>query len=460
MIEELKPYESYRAAVAGLPSLPAHWALRRTKSLLREIDRRTKTGTQRLLSLRMNAGLVDHHAMGGKHIPSSSLVGYKHVLPGELVMNRMRAAIGLFGAASSEGLVSPDYAIFDVRPELKVEYAVALFKTPMMASLFRLESRGLGTGESGFLRLYSDRFGIIRMPLPPPEEQEAIVRFLDHANRRIEQLVKSKRREMALLAEQKDVIVERAVTRGLHESKLEVRRGLEWLGATPADWSVTRIKYLLREVDQRSRFGTETLLSVRMHHGVVPFAEHFSRPPQAASLVGFKVVRPGQLVINRMQAGNGVIFPSRLHGLVSPDYAVFEPLSSVSVDFLGELFRCRSVRTKFRSESKGLGTGTSGFLRLYNDRLGAIHVALPDRSEQDRILAHLSVATRDVGQARARLEREVALISEYRTRLVADVVTGQLDVRTAAAGLPAVEPEAAPTETEGDETDIEDGEAA
>jgi type I restriction enzyme S subunit len=137
-----------------------------------------------------------------------------------------------------------------------------------------------------------------------------------------------------------------------------------------------------------------------------------------------------------MQAGNGVIFASTLDGLVSPDYAVFDPIGDADVEFLGELFRCRKVRTKFRAESKGLGTGTSGFLRLYNDRFGAIHVALPSPTEQRSILNKLAAEVSGVNTAIARLEREIEFLREYRTRLVADVVTGKLDVREASVRLP------------------------
>ena len=182
--------------------------------------------------------------------------------------------------------------------------------------------------------------------------------------------------------------------------------------------------------------GNEPLLSMRMHHGLVLFADHFSRPPQAATLVGFKIVRPGQFVVNRMQAGNGVVFASTLTGLVSPDYAVFDPIGDANVDFLGELFRSPSSRVKFRAESKGLGTGTSGFLRLYNDRLGAIHVALPPIHEQHEILKKLAEDLADINTTISRLEHEIELLREYRTRLVADVVTGKLDVRNAATRIP------------------------
>jgi type I restriction enzyme, S subunit len=239
--------------------------------------------------------------------------------------------------------------------------------------------------------------------------------------------------------------------------------GIAWLGDIPEHWQLRRIKYLLREVDQRSTTGSEPLLSMRMHHGLVLFAEHFNRPPQAATLVGFKIVRPGQFVVNRMQAGNGVIFASALIGLVSPDYAVFDAIGDANVDFLGELFRSRKVRAKFRAESKGLGTGTSGFLRLYNDRLGAIHVALPPCAEQREILAKLAEDLSGVNTAISRLEREIELLREYRTRLAADVVTGKLDVREAVAHLP----EDAPPEADAlddvdaiDEAELVDEEAA
>jgi type I restriction enzyme S subunit len=199
-----------------------------------------------------------------------------------------------------------------------------------------------------------------------------------------------------------------------------------------------------------------------MHHGLVIFSEHFTRPPQAATLVGFKIVRPRQFVVNRMQAGNGVIFASRLNitGLVSPDYAVFDPIEDVNVDYLGELFRTSKYRVKFRSESKGLGTGTSGFMRLYNDRFGAIHIPLPTRQEQDLILQGIELQSGNLTTAIDRYEREITLLREYRTRLVADVVTGKLDVREAALLLPEEDVVLAPEDVldEAEEPELEEGE--
>jgi type I restriction enzyme S subunit len=457
MITDLRPYGEYKAS--GLPWLgqvPAHWEVRRIKTVLRETDRRTTDGQGTLLSLTRVRGLITHREMTDRIHSAKTLVGYKCYRPGQLVMNRMQAWSGMFGAGSIDGLVSPDYAVFDVLGSHSVSFLLERLKNPDLVAQFALESKGIG---SGFNRLYTDRFGPIPVPLPPPDEQAAIVRFLDWANGRLERAIRAKRKVIALLNEQKQAIIHRAVTRGLDPSVPLKDSGVPWLGEIPAHWEVRRIKYLLREIDERSSTGNEPLLSMRMHHGLVLFAEHFSRAPQAATLVGFKVVRPGHFVVNRMQAGNGVIFASELTGLVSPDYAVFQPIGDANVVFLGELFRSRAVRAKFRSESKGLGTGSSGFLRLYNDRLGAIHVALPPRTGQEAILNGLDDKLIGIDTTIARLEREITLLREYRTRLVADVVTGKLDVRDAAAALPDEAPlddDAAPSDADDDAIDSDD----
>ena len=136
MIAELRPYAEYTdSGLLWIGTVPSHWAVGRVKTVLQEIDRRSPTGTEPLLSLRMQSGLVDHHALGGRPIPPSALIGYKRVLPGEIVMNRMRASAGLFAVGTTDGLVSPDYAIFRVDSKMNQAYAVQLFRTPAMASV-------------------------------------------------------------------------------------------------------------------------------------------------------------------------------------------------------------------------------------------------------------------------------------------------------------------------------------
>ncbi len=451
MIEELKPYAEYKESGSKwLGAVPAEWEVRHLRTLISKRAERDRPDLP-LLSVAREKGVFVRSmtdADENHNVIPEDLTNYKVARAGNLVINKMKAWQGSMGIAPCDGIVSPAYFVFDFRIANQA-FGQRLLRSKPYVAHFAQASDGVRVGQWD---LSIPGMRQIPVLVPSEDEQAAIVRFLDHANRKIDGWVRAKRKLIGLLNEQKQAIIHRAVTRGLHPDVPLKPSGIPWLGDIPKNWEAKRIKYLLREVDNRSTTGLEPLLSMRMHHGLVVFSEHFTRPPQAATLVGFKIVRPRQFVVNRMQAGNGVIFPSCLSitGLVSPDYAVFDPIADVNVDYLGELFRSRTLRVKFRSESKGLGTGTSGFMRLYNDRFGAIHIPLPPREEQDSILKGIGEQSADLNTAIARTEREIALMQEYRTRLTADLVTGKLDVREAAAHLPAP-PVAAPVEPATDE---------
>lgn len=143
--------------------------------------------------------------------------------------------------------------------------------------------------------------------------------------------------------------------------------GDRWLKAVPESWDKVRIKYLLCEIDRRTQTGEEPLLSMRRDYGLVPLSKFSDKVAEPQALLAYKLVRPGELVVNRMQAGNGLVFVARVPGLISPDYAIFRAIRPVNLDYLELLFRSYPMRAKFRCESTGLGTGTAGFLRLYQD---------------------------------------------------------------------------------------------
>jgi type I restriction enzyme, S subunit len=137
-----------------------------------------------------------------------------------------------------------------------------------------------------------------------------------------------------------------------------------------------------------------------------------------------------------MRAAIGMFGITQQPGLVSPDYAVFEPIRNVNPSYFLRLFKTPAARAVFRMESKGLGTGSSGFMRLYTDRFGMIKMPLPSLDEQTRIVRRIALNLQETERAEERVNGEVALLLEYRTRLIADIVTGKLDVRDAAANLP------------------------
>ena len=451
MAAELKPYPSYRdSGVPWLGEVPAHWEVRRLRTIaemrVSNVDKHSRDGEQpiRLCNyvdvykadrIRAEMPLMTATA-------ASVEIERFRLRAGDVLITKDSEAWNDIGVPAlvegTEDNTICGYHLALLRPFSGCVRGGFLFRAVQSSAVaYQFHVHANGVTRYG---LTHNAIKSVWVPLPPPSEQAAIVRFLDHADRRIRRYIRAKEKLIDLLEEQKQAMVHEAVT-----GRIDVRTGrpyrnykdsgAEWLGRMPEHWERRRLKTLLRPVDQRSVDGSETLLSLRRDHGVVRYAEHFSRPSQGDSLVGFKLVVRGQLVVNRLQANNGLIFCSGLDGLVSPEYSVFERTTSVRTRYLSDLLRTDAYRGFFRRQSTGLGTGTAGFLRIYDDDFLATPVVLPSSAEQAALVSFVDRTVADIATTIDRERRQVDLVGAYRTRLIADVVAGRLDVRQAAAEL-------------------------
>ena len=269
--------------------------------------------------------------------------------------------------------------------------------------------------------------------VPPLPEQAAIARYLDYVDRRIRRYVSAKRRLIALLEEEKQAIVNLAVTRGLDPNVRLKPSGVDWLGDVPEHWEVRRAKFFYREADERSVTGAEELMSVSHITGVTPRKKSVTMF-LADSNMGYKLCRPGDIVINTMWAYMAALGVARQNGLVSPSYGVYRQINNehLNHDYIDSLLRTEVYRTNYLIRSTGI---TSSRLRLYPESFLDIPLLCPSGTEQDAIVAYLDKATSDIDATTARARLQIELVQEYRTRLIADVVTGKLDVREAVAHL-------------------------
>ncbi len=465
MIDDLKPYPSMKSSgIAWLGEVPSHWSVRRLKNASEmrasNVDKHTKDDecAVRLCNYMdvYNYDRIRTTLPFMRATATTDEIKRFRLRVGDVLITKDSESWNDIGVPAlvenSEDDLVCGYHLALLRPDIEQvsgEFLYRALSSINLANQFYVRANGV------------TRFGLshhaiksVWLPLAPPPEQAAIVRFLDHADRRIRRYIHAKEKLIALLEEQKQAIVHQAVT-----GRIDVRTGrpypaykpsgIEWLGDVPAHWERRRLKSMLRPIDSRSVTGEETLLSLRRDHGVVNYAEHFARPPQGSTHIGFKLVTVGQLVVNRLQANNGLVFRSNLCGLVSPDYSVFERTETFSMQYLSDLLRTGSYRTQFRRHAKGLGTGTAGFLRLYDDEFLATTVFLPSENEQEDIIQSLESYRVEALKRIERQQRELRLMGEFRTRLIADVVTGKLDVREAADALSEVDPLAADDAAEG-----------
>ena len=459
MIEDLKPYAEYKDS--GLPWLgqvPSHWVvsplarLARLKSVINQSDRQ-------LLSVYLRRGVVRFCDVAEKRTNTTSedLGKYQAVDPGDFVLNNQQAWRGSVGVSDFSGIVSPAYLVLALPSQYLPRYANLLFRDQSMVDQYLICSKGVGTIQRNLYWPHLKHVGVVA---PPPDEQAAIVRFLDWANGRLERAIWAKRKVIALLNEQKQAIIHCAVTRGLDPSVPLRPSGIPWLGDIPAHWDIRRAKYLFREVDERSMDGSEELLSVSHLTGITPRSQKNITMFKAASYVAHKVCKPGDLVVNTMWAWMGALGVSTHTGIISPAYAVYRPLNYNRIvgAYMDNVLRTKPYLSNIICRSTGLRASR---LRLYPDEFFRLEIIQPPHDEQLKIVESIQVETADLDTAISRLEGEINLLREYRTRLVSDVVTGKLDVRDAATRLPDEdllpdlpaaddEPDDMPLEEEGD----------
>lgn len=306
-----------------------------------------------------------------------------------------------------------------------------LFRHSQAAGIFAT----IATQTTSIAHLGVERLARLVLSVPPLCDQDAIVRFLGYADRRIRRYIGAKKKLVALLNEQKQAIILRAVTRGLDPSVRLKPSGVEWLGDVPAHWAVRPAKHFFREVDERSTTGAEELLSVSHITGITPRSQKNVTMFMAASYVGHKLCRPGDIVINTLWAWMAALGATKYIGIVSPAYGVYRPLgtSQLLSEYADLLLRTRPYVDEYFCRSTGI---QSSRLRLYPEQFLSINLICPPEEEQQAILRQVASETVTSNRAIAGAQREIDLLREYRTRLIADVVTGKLDVREAAAHLP------------------------
>ena len=449
MMSNHRSYPAYKpSGVPWLDDMPEHWDVRRGGWLFRKMDRAVRDADEVITCFRDGTVTLRKNRRTEGFTESLKEIGYQGVRKGDLVIHQMDAFAGAVGVSDSDGKGTPVYSVCHPNQDANPFYYAHIVHEMARSQWILALAKGIRERSTDFR--YSE-FALQALPLPPLPEQAAIVRYLDYVDRRIRCFVTAKRRLIALLEEEKQAVINQAVTRGLDPNVRLKPSGVEWLGDVPEHWEVRRAKFFFREADERSTTGTEELMSVSHITGVTPRKKSVTMF-LAESNMGYKLCRPGDIVINTMWAFMTALGVARQNGLVSPSYGVYRPLNieRLSHDYIDSLLRTEAYRTNYLIRSTGI---TSSRLRLYPESFLDIPVLCPPSTEQGDIVEYLERTTAATNAGIERARRQIELLEEYRTRLIADVVTGKLDVREAAAQLVDETDDQDPIEGDGPLTD-------
>jgi type I restriction enzyme S subunit len=463
-MDQLQPYPAIiDSGVPWVGVTPAHWSIRRLKHAVHRIVGGSTPAsgeaaywdgevvwvtpadiskTERLTTSLRKISREGLAACSASLIPSGSLVITSRAPIGNVAL----AEVDLCTNQGCKTLVPSDL--------LDAEFALRLFQ------ILKRELESLGTGTT-FAELSTSALGALPIPVPPRTEQTAIVRFLDHADRRIRRAIRAKQKLIALLNELKQAVIHRAVTRGLDPNVRLKRSGVDWLGDVPEHWEVlplkravsTRITDGPHETPEFVAAGIDFLSAEAMVDGRLDSERRRGYILREAHETYCRKLRPHRDDIFMCKSGatTGKV------AIVETDdeFSVWSPLALVRVDpqralprFMYAVLQARYVQRQVQ-DTWSYGTQPN----LSMAAMERLVVALPPVAEQADVLVVLEKRLRSLRQAVVSAQEVIDLLREYRTRLIADVVTGKVDVRDAASRLPDKVDDLEPL----DEIDVESG---
>jgi type I restriction enzyme, S subunit len=240
-------HESYQSTEEDwLGDIPKHWQLLRTKSIFRLVaEPAPKNNNEELLSVYSDIGVKPRRELEERGNKASTTDGYWLVKKGDIIVNKLLAWMGAIGLSEYDGVTSPAYDILRDYKPINSKFYHYLFRNPICINKLKKHSKGI---VEMHLRLYFDEFGNIKIPYPPLEDQNRIVEFLDQKTAEIDQVIEQKQRLIKLLKEQKAILIDRAVTKGLNPNVPMRDSGVKCLGKIPDFWKSKRLKFSVKKI--------------------------------------------------------------------------------------------------------------------------------------------------------------------------------------------------------------------
>jgi type I restriction enzyme S subunit len=413
--------QAFRASgLPWVPKVPEGWQVLRNGRLF---GHRVETGFPDLpileVSLRTGVRVRDMENLKRKQVMSQK-EKYKRAAKGDIAYNMMRMWQGAVGPVPVDGLVSPAYVVVKPYDEANSSYYSNLFRTTAYMQEVNKFSRGIVADRN---RLYWESFKQMPSLVPPRPEQDQIVAYLRAQDAHIACFIKAKRDLIKLLTEQKLRIIDHAVTRGLDATVTLKASGIEWLGEVPEHWEVSKVKLLADYINgfpfKPAEWGAKGRPIIRIQNLT---KEHAAFNYYDGAIPERNHVKDGDILLS-WSASLGVFVWNRGDAWLNQHiFKVVPDPKRITRGYF--VWLARWFLNHMEAEAHG-----STMQHITKPKFGSFPVPLPSLSEQVEIEAHINRETQDIDLAIARTEEEIKLIREYRDRLIADVVTGQVDVR-------------------------------
>ncbi|OXS28072.1 MAG: hypothetical protein BCS36_01730 [Desulfovibrio sp. MES5] len=422
----MKGYGEYKCTDEfWLPQIPAHWQFQKVKRLFSE---RIEKGhpDKPLLAATQNKGVVLKKDYGSRTVEATKdLHLLKLVRQGDFVIS-LRSFQGGIEYSHADGIISPAYTVMISSSKMVPGYFRYFAKIPCFLDLLKVCVTGIREGQNVDYKKLREH----SIPIPPREEQDQIVRYLDAKVGKINQLIRIKQQQIALLKEKKQAIINQAVTKGLDPNAPMKDSGIAWIGQIPEGWEVLKIKQVSKIL--RGKFNHRPRNDERLYGGKFPFIQtgdvaqsgkYIESYKQTLNSLGFAVSKefPIGTLVMTIAANIGDVSILKFNACFPDSIVGFIPRCA-SIEYLYFLFL--AMKPELLKEAP---VNTQGNLNV--ERIGQMLIPLPEESIQEAIVQKLNILDSLYQKKITIIGEEIATLTEYRTRLISDVVTGKVDVR-------------------------------
>jgi type I restriction enzyme S subunit len=452
-----KPYDKYKnSGIPWLGEIPEHWEVKRARRVFNE---RSVKGfpNEPLLAATQTKGVVLKSKYENRTVVAqNNLETLKLVEEGDFVIS-LRSFQGGIELAYDRGIISPAYTVLRLKNEYKTGYFKYLLKSKQYIDSLTLLVTGIREGQN----IDTSKFKESLLFTPSINEQTAIARFLDYKLAKINRFIRKKKQLIQLLNEQKAAIINQAVTKGLDPKVKMKDSGIEWLGEIPEHWEVRKLKYVAKiypsNIDKHSREGEKTVrlcnyTDVYKNDYITNDMDLMVATASDEQIARFTLLPNDVIITKDSETANDIAVPAvvkeELDNVVCGYHlSVMRPNEKILGEFLFRILQAKVINIQFEVNANGVTRVGLGTYFQRNPK-----IPLPPIDEQHKIIKFILKETQTITTTISKIEKELALTEEYKTALIAEAVTGKMDVR--GIELPEI------TEEESDEEIVENNTAA
>lgn len=424
----MKAYPTYKeSGVKWLGIIPEHWDIKQYRAFFTQ-RKAPNTGLQEKNLLSLSYGKIiqkDIHSSGG--LTPESFASYNIIQKGDIILRltdlqndhkSLRT-----GLCTQRGIITSAYV--SLRP-LREDVLSPYFQY----QLHVFDSRKCIYGSGGGVRQTLNYDILVRLKacVPPSQEQNAIVTYLDKKCAEIDELVSCRQAIIERLKELKQSIIAEAVTKGMNPDVPMKDSGAEWQGAMPMHWKFERLQWHISEIrETNSPIKTRSVLSLTNKKGVIPYEEKGNQGNKSKeSYNEYKLAYPDTIVMNSMNVIIGSVGICNYYGCVSPVYYVYKAIEGTSLEYINYIFQTTRFQKELRRHAKGI---LEIRLRLSSNDILKRRIPIPPIEEQRAIVSYLDKKCAEIDTLISRQEQIIEKLKELKTSTIAHVVTGKVDVR-------------------------------